>query len=211
MTATELLAKFPWQRALLALLYGGLTLIVLPIAIPMALSYSNESKLRQEARVKRAVDFGVRNNEFNIKLNSLRTSMFFFLDQAFDMNLSPEQLRAEQDQFRKEWTQQYLLFDQMAWWWHWDMQRETEVLNLCSPAKFAQLNSEIRKYHASVNTSVTALGPLWEQLRSDKLSLDEKDELERMRKAAQDTIGNESEVRKELTRVIGSLLAYCDQ
>lgn len=211
MQFTEFLAELPWRRGLLALFYGLLTLIVLPIAIPLALSWSNETKLAQEARGKRAIDFGVRNNEFSMKLNGLRTSMNLFLDQAFDMNLSEVQLREEQRQFRKDWAQQYLLFDQTAWWWHWDMLREAEVLNLCSPAKLGQLNSEITKYHASVNNSVAALGPLWEHLRSNKLSTQDKDKLQDMRNAAQDVVSNESKVRKDLTKTIGSLLAHCDE
>lgn len=205
------LAELPWRRGLLAILYGLITLIVLPIAIPLALSWANEQKALEEARVKRAIDFGVHNNEFSMKLNGLRTSMNLFLDRAFDLNLKAEQLREEQRQFRKDWAQQYLVFDQTAWWWHWNMATEAEVLKLCSPQKLGQLNGEIGNYHASVNTSVAALGPLWEYLRSNELNLKDKNKIQDMRKTAQDVISAQSVIRKDLSRTISSLFAQCDE
>jgi hypothetical protein len=153
----------------LVLLCSGSALSAL--VIPGIISDSSEIESLHEARLKKAIDFGDRNEDFVSKLNVLKTLMETFNNQNVRMKTSPKELRESQSQFRKEYTEKYLALDSSAWWWYWDVGREAQIFSLLSPAELQLLHKEIFEYGDSVLASKNAVEPLWKYLSSRSYTL----------------------------------------
>jgi len=141
------------------------------IVIPGIVSDSSEIESLHEARLKKAIDFGSRNEDFVSKLNVLKTLMLTFDGQNVRMKTPPAKLREDQEDFRKEYTERYLALDSTAWWWYWDVEREAQIFNWLSPAELQTLHKEINEYGNSVVASKSAIDPLWKYLSSEDYSL----------------------------------------
>jgi hypothetical protein len=141
------------------------------LVIPGIVSDSGEIESLREARLKTALRFGERNEEFVSKLNGLKTLMISFDEQNVRMKLPPAKLREAQDHFRNEYTERYLALDSTAWWWYWDVEREARIFSWLSPAELDSLHQQILEYGNSVVASKAATDPLWQYLSSKDYSL----------------------------------------
>ena len=170
---------------LMLLLIGSLiTYIVAPIVIDGI----NATKLRQEAKQKKALEVWARNTEFNSKLNALQTMLESYHNQNVRFRLAPDDLAEAQKEFRREFTKRYLELDEMAWWWYRDLQRELSNLDLASEDQSKRLNEELDRYGRNVNSSIALLKPLWVTITSHEYRPDEektKTEFENFREKAE--------------------------
>lgn len=168
--------KEPLLRSLLKALVFPVVLLCVgsvlsAIVIPGIVADSSEIESLHEARLKKAIDFGDRNEDFVSKLNVLKTLMLTFDEQNVRMKTLPAKLREEQEHFRKVYTEKYLALDSTAWWWYWDVEREAQIFNWLSPAELQLLHKEIAEYGNSVLASKNAIDPLWKYLSSQDYSL----------------------------------------
>src|SRR5882724_3102119 len=80
------------------LILGGLlTYIIAPIIV----NNINESKLIQERKQAKAVEIWNHDTDFNIKLNALKTMLESYHNQNVRLQLSPEDLKEAQKEFRR--------------------------------------------------------------------------------------------------------------
>jgi hypothetical protein len=156
-------------RDIALLVVGGL---ISYLVVPLIISRYNGIHDLQEARLKTAMAFGDHDTEINKKLNALGTLMSMFNSQNVRMKTAPTELKEAQTEFRKNYTERYLAFDELAWWKPGDFEREAGTLEQLSPDEMKELDQDIREYSDSVGASVTALRPLWHILSSKEYQLD---------------------------------------
>lgn len=154
------------------LLVPGLLLVFSNYFIPKMLEESNRRETARATRLKKAYDIGERNNEFNSRLNALKTRMDLFNSQNTRGRLSAAQVREAQRTFQAQHTADYLDLDRMAWWWYWDFKRDAQIFDLLSKEELDVLHNLITKYGENTGQSVGAISPTWEHLSSANYRLD---------------------------------------
>ena len=82
-------------------LFGVVTTSLL---VPYLNSKINRNQLLQEARLKKAIEIGNHNTEFNSKFNALRTMLESFHNQNVRLRLEPAEFRQAQLKFRDDFT-----------------------------------------------------------------------------------------------------------
>ena len=145
------------------LLIGALTTSLL---VPYLNSKVNRNQLLREARLKKAIEIGNHNTEFNSRFNALKTMLESFHNQNVRLRLEPAELRQAQLKFRDDFTKRYLDLDEIAWWWHPDIEREASVLGLIPSDELQELDRDLKEYGNNVNKSFNVLRPLWQELTS---------------------------------------------
>jgi hypothetical protein len=158
-------------RQLIAALKHPFVLLVIgaittSLLVPYLNSKVNRNQLLREARLKKAIEIGDQNTEFNSKLNALKTMLESFHRQNVRLQLQPVELREAKLRFRDDFTKRYLELDEKAWWWYSDLQREASVMGLTSTDELRTLGSNLGKYADNVNKSFDTLRPLWQALTS---------------------------------------------
>jgi len=136
------------------------------LLVPYLNSKINRNQLLQEARLKKAIEIGNHNTEFNSKFNALRTMLESFHNQNVRLRLEPAEFRQAQLKFRDDFTKRYLELDEVAWWWHPDLEREASVLGLIPTDELQALDVDLKEYGNNVNKSFPILKPLWQELTS---------------------------------------------
>ena len=194
------------QHPLLLLLVGS---VLSSLLIPGISSRSSEAQLLQETRLKKALEVGTRNREFDSKLNVLSTLMQTFHNQNVRMKFNSGELKEAQTAFRKQYTDRYLELDEMAWWWYGDIEREAHLLKLTSAEDYKLLDETIKKYNESVATTVEAIGPMWRYLSSSDYSLDDAKQkhFEQLKETMNQEIGKQHAVRGNLVQDIAKIFA----
>ncbi len=194
------------QHPLLVLLIGS---VLSSLLIPSISSRSSEAQLLQETRLKKALEVGVHNREFDSKLNALITLMKTFHNQNIRMKPNPAELRESQNAFRKEYTDRYLALDEMAWWWYGDIQREARLLRLTSDDDYKLLDETIKEYGNSTAASVGAVAPIWRFLSSSEYQLDGASQTRflQMEQDMDREIGKQHSARGMLVQKIAKILA----
>ena len=136
------------------------------LLVPYLNSKINRNQLLQEARLKKAIEIGNHNTQFNSKFNALKTMLESFHNQNVRLRLEPAELRQAQLKFRDDFTRRYLDLDEVAWWWHPDLEREAFVMSLIPTDELQALDVDSKEYGNNVNKSFTILRPLWQELTS---------------------------------------------
>ena len=156
-----------WVKFLLTVLAAPLFIAALSTyVIPKIIEKSNRTEQLKSARLKKALEIGDRNRDFNGKLNRLKTRMNMFFELSKRNRLSESDLRNAQYLFEKEYTEDYLEMDRQAWWWYWDLEREGTYFELLSQDELAHLHQLSEQYGNNVQSSVNAITPLWRFLSS---------------------------------------------
>lgn len=58
----------------------------------------------------------------------------------------------------------YAEFDRQAWWWHWSVLQEAQVLKLINDEEERRIKTEMTAYQDNLTQTVAALNPLWSLL-----------------------------------------------
>ena len=107
-----------WPKVLVTALFLPAVLVFLgAYYIPRTIEASNKKEALKKARLNKSLEFASLNLEFTKRINGLKTRMHTFNQQNIRGNLSPSELNEARMRFQKEYTDQYLALDEMAWWW----------------------------------------------------------------------------------------------
>jgi hypothetical protein len=167
------------KHPLFLLIVGAL---ITSLLIPYLNDQFNRTRVRQETSLRKVLEIGLHNTEFNSELNTLKTMMQSFHSQNVRLQLQPDELKEAQRNFRDDFNARYLALDEKAWYWYWDLGREAEVLNLISPNKLQMLDADLNKYGANVTKSIEAMRPLWRALTSHDYNPNDKEYREKFDK-----------------------------
>ena len=108
-----------WIRYVLTVVAAPVLIAALSsYVIPRIIEQSNRTEQLRSARLKKALEIGDRNKDFNGKLNLLKTRMNMFVNLNARARFSTSELREAQRAFQKEYTADYLELDKQAWWWY---------------------------------------------------------------------------------------------
>ena len=163
-----------WLKWLLTVLAAPIFIAALSTyVIPKIIEKSSRTEQLRSARLKKALEIGDRNRDFNGRLNLLKTRMNIFFELSKRNRLSESDLRAAQRTFEKEYTEDYLEMDKQAWWWYWDLEREGTYFELLSQDELNQLRALSQQYGNNVGASVDAISPLWRFLSSTDYRVDD--------------------------------------
>ena len=141
--------------------------------IPGIVAEASKQEALRTARLKKSLEIGAHDMDFRSRLNVLKTRMDTFHKQNLRGKLSPSELKEARKMFQKEYTDEYLALDKMAWWWYWDLEREAEVFDLLSSDDTKKLLEFIREYAANVERCVGSIDPVWSYLSSADYKLDQ--------------------------------------
>lgn len=144
------------------------------VVIPRIIEESNEAEQRRNTRIKKALEIGDRNRDFNGRLNLLKTKMGTFNNQNVRRSPTESEMRQLQWAFQKEYADAYSELDKTAWWWYWDLEREAIFFDLLSKDELDRLHPLIDAYGQNVQASVGVIAPLWQFLSSSRYGLDSK-------------------------------------
>jgi hypothetical protein len=204
----------PLKNVTEALKHPLFLLIVGALMTSLLIPYLNDqfsrNRVRQETSLKKVLEIGLHNTEFNSELNTLKTMMQSFHNQNVRLQLQPDELREAQKNFRKDFNTRYLALDEKAWYWYWDLGREAEVLNLISPNELKMLDADLNEYGANVTKSVEAMRPLWRALTSHDYNPNDKEYRAKFDKMLDDVNVELSplfEIRKRLVESISKHFA----
>ncbi|MGH9908676.1 MAG: hypothetical protein ACRD8U_24210 [Pyrinomonadaceae bacterium] len=194
------------QHPLILLLVGS---VLSSLLIPGISARSTEAQLIQETRLKKALEVGIHNREFDSKLNGITTLMKTFHNQNVRMKFNPVELRQAQNAFRKDYTDRYLALNETAWWWYWDIQREARLLKLTSASDDARLDQKIKEYGDSTTVSVGAIAPMWKFLSSYEYRIDDGSQVEfiKLEKAMDEAITTQYKARGTLVQDMAKIFA----
>lgn len=194
------------QHPLILLLVGS---VLSSLLIPGISARSSEAQLLQETRLKKALEVGTHNREFDSKLNGITTLMKTFHNQNVRMKFNPVELREAQNAFRKDYTDRYLALNETAWWWYWDIQREARLLKLTSAADDTRLDQKIKEYGDSTTASVGAIAPMWRFLSSYEYRIDDASQVEfvKLEKAMNEAITTQYTARGTLVQDMAKIFA----
>ena len=104
-----------WIRFLLTILVAPVVIAALSTyVIPKIIEDSSKAEQLREARLKKALEIGDRNRDFNGRLNRLKTRMNIFVKQSTGGRLSKSALLEAEHVFQKEYTDDYLELDKQA-------------------------------------------------------------------------------------------------
>ncbi len=142
--------------------------------IPGIVAEANKEEALRTARLKKSLEIGAHDLDFRSRLNVLKTRMDTFHKQNLRGKLSPSELKEARKVFQKEYTDEYLALDKMAWWWYWDLEREAEIFDLLSPDDAKKLLEFIKEYAKNVERCVGVIDPMWSYLSSADYSLDQE-------------------------------------
>ncbi len=187
------------------LVIGAITTSLL---VPYLNSKMNRSQLLREARLRRAIEIGTHNTEFNSKLNALKTMLESFHRQNVRLQLQPAELRAAQLRFRDDFTKRYLELDEKAWWWYSDLQREAAILGLTSTRDPETLRDALEKYARNANQSVSTLRPLWQALTSQDYNPNDQASRDRVERIITDANNGLPSLFQERTHLIEEVTRY---
>jgi len=148
----------------LVLLVIGAT--ITSLLVPYLNAKVNRNEILQEARLKKAIEIGEHNTEFNSKFNTLKTMLESFHKRSVRLQLKPAEFREAKSKFLDEFSKRYLDLDEKAWWWYPALEREASVLRLTSRSELQTLDTELKEYGDNLNKSFGALRPLWQALTS---------------------------------------------
>jgi len=165
-------------------LIGAVTTSLL---VPSLNSKINRNQLLQEARLKKAMEIGNHNTQFNSKFNTLKTMLESFHNQNLRLRLEPAELREAQLKFRNDFTKRYLELDEVAWWWHPDLEREASVLGLIPTDELQALDVDVREYGSNMNKSFNILRPLWQALTSRDYNPNDVKSTDKIKQIVSDT------------------------
>lgn len=137
------------------------------LLVPYLNAEINYKQLLRETKLKKAIEIGDHNREFNSTFNGLLTMLSQFHNDTARLRLNPSELRAAKLNFRNDFERKYLDFDEKAWWWYTDLEREASVLDLVPSSELTQLKSETREYGQNVVKTKNILQVLWETMIAD--------------------------------------------
>ena len=157
------------------------------LLVPYLNSKINGNQLLQEARLKKAIEIGNHNTQFNSKFNALKTMLESFHNQNVRLRLEPAEFRQAQLKFRDDFTRRYLDLDEVAWWWHPDLEREASVMSLIPTDELQALDVDSKEYGNNVNKSFTILRPLWQELTSRDYNPNEVKSTDKINKIVTET------------------------
>ena len=168
----------------LALLVIGAT--ITSLLVPYLNAKVNRNEILQEARLKKAIEIGEHNTEFNSKFNTLKTILESFHRRSVRLQLKPSEFREAQSKFLDEFSRRYLDLDEKAWWWYPALQREASVLRLTSRSELQTLDTELKEYGDNLNKSFDILRPLWQALTSSDYNPNDKEYTDKVDKIIKD-------------------------
>src|SRR5262245_5982218 len=146
----------------LVLLVIGAT--ITSLIVPYLNAKVNRNEILQAARLKKAIEIGEHNTEFNSKFNTLKTMLELFHRRSVRARLNPSEFREAKSKFLDEFTRRYLDLDEKAWWWYPALEREASVMRLSSRSELQSLDTELPEYGDNLNKSFAILRPLWQAL-----------------------------------------------
>jgi uncharacterized membrane-anchored protein YhcB (DUF1043 family) len=148
----------------LILLVIGAT--ITSLLVPYLNAKVNRNEILQAARLKKAIEIGEHNTEFNSKFNTLKTMLESFHKRSVSLQLKPAEFKVAQSKFLDEFSRRYLDLDEKAWWWYPALEREASILGLTSRSELQTLDTELQEYGDNLNKSFNILRPLWRKLTS---------------------------------------------
>jgi len=149
--------------------------IITSLLVPYLNSKVTRSQLLQEAKLKKAIEIGDHNMEFNSKFNALKTMLESFHNRSVRLQLPPSEFRATHSRFVDDFYRRYVELDEKAWWWYPALEREASVLHLLSDTERQTLSTECKIYHDNLIASFEVLKPLWVALTSHDYNPTDKD------------------------------------
>jgi hypothetical protein len=167
-------------RLVLDILKHPLVLLVIgatitSLLVPYLNAKVNRNEILQAARLKKAIEIGEHNTEFNSKFNTLKTMLESFHRRSVRLQLKPSEFRETKSKFLDEFSRRYLDLDEKAWWWYPALEREASVLHLTSKSELQALDTELNEYGDNLNKSFGILRPLWQALTSYEYNPDDKE------------------------------------
>ena len=146
------------RHPLVVLLVGSL---VGSIVIPYINARSTETRLFQEARLRKATEIMNHSREFSSEMNSLMTAIGSYHFDNIRMRIRPAEYKQTQKEFNKKMNDRYIEFDKKAWWWYGSLLQEAAILKLASQDDLRKIDEDIKKYAANVNEHTGVMGELW--------------------------------------------------
>src|ERR1044071_9581854 len=117
-----------WTKTLVTVLLIPIVLLVLgSYFVPKMIDESNRREALRTARLKKSLDVYTQDTQFTSKLNGVETSMQIFDQLSVRRKLVPSEIKKAQDQFQAEYKERYLALDEIAWWWYWQLEKESSV------------------------------------------------------------------------------------
>lgn len=153
---------------------------VTSLLVPYLNSKVTRNQLSQEARLKKAIEIGDHNMEFNSKFNALKTMLESFHRRSVRLKLEAPEFREAHSRFVDDFSKRYLDLDEKAWWWYPALEREASVLRLISTSELQQMDSELADYGNNLNQSFNLLRPLWQELTSHNYNPGDKNSIDKV-------------------------------
>ena len=189
----------------LLILGGLLSYIIAPIIVGKI----NERKLIQETKQNKSLEIWNHNLEFNSKLNALKTLLLSYHNQNVRLQLSPEDLKEAQKEFRRDFNKRYLELDEIAWWWYRSVQREGSNSRLVPSSELSRFDTDLNKYGDNINKSIGLLRPIWQAITSHDYHPNEektRNEFAVLTKTAEDQLSGlfeeRSKIIEDVTRIV---------
>jgi hypothetical protein len=147
-------SKHPLVVLLAATLLGS-------VLIPYVNARIDREKRRRELKSERATQILRSARDIERKLNLVFTEFEnFYKDQVATGDITKPSTVA----FRGQVYKLYEDFNRDAWWWHWQIQEEAEVLGLIDGESLAQLKRSVEAYNTSLVSSTREVDRVWAAL-----------------------------------------------
>jgi hypothetical protein len=130
------------------------------VLIPYVNSRIARENRQRELRVSQAVQALRSSSETDRRLNLVLTEFANFVKDE-----SPND-SAARSALRERVYRLYAEFNRDAWWWHWQLLQEIQVLHLVDDDAARIMRAAIEEYAANLKESTQALDPLWGRLIS---------------------------------------------
>ena len=128
------------------------------VLIPYVNSRIALENRQRELRVSQALQALRSSSETDRRLNLVLTEFANFVK---DESASGSAARSA---LRERVYRLYAEFNRDAWWWHWQLLQETQVLHLVDDDAARIMRAAIEEYAANLKESTQALDPLWGRL-----------------------------------------------
>jgi hypothetical protein len=181
------------------------------ILIPVILSRYNDTKSLRDARMAKAIRFGDYNDEFDRKINGLRTLMLLSFEH--DKRMNGADLKETKKDLSKALDERYQIdLDASMWWWPQDFQREVATLKLLSPGEITRLAALIQEYNKSLDATLKGVRPLWHFMDSPdyKFNDENKKRIDEQMAICGNEIEAQRDTRNNLVREISTLFLESD-
>jgi|GEM_PF-1413478 len=148
--------------------------IISSLAIPWLNARSTRARQIQDARQAKAMEIIKSIGADNVRLNSVRSAFDVFEKEGglAGGNALIEERRLE---LRKRVYDSYGDFEQTAWWWYWEIGRESELFGWLPEADISSFQALAKRYQENLYQSTTSIQKPWRRYLSEvKESTSEK-------------------------------------